>query len=377
MHRLTIRRLALPTLAALALLVPVASAAGFSETKTFSSNELTVSNLVGAVTVTEGGSSFEVTVNVRGSDASKSKVRIETDSDSLRVVFPDSERFVYPELGSSRVRFSPSSSGDGGWLHSLLGLAGDRVEVSKDGRGTEVWADVEIRVPAGGALTVRHGAGAIRASGVEGDLDLGCRAGAIEVEDVVGDVSADTGSGKVVVAGVRGAVLVDTGSGGVEVSRIEGPDVSIDTGSGSVDLEDVTADGEIAIDTGSGRVKMRSVAGRAFSIDTGSGGVEAYAIRADSMMIDTGSGGVELELLAMGDGNFVVDTGSGGITLALPADADCTVEAETGGGRMQVDVASAVDVRGDDDHVSFVLGGGRARVELDAGSGTVRIGNSL
>ena len=297
-----------------AALAGTANAAGFSETKSFATNSLTVTNLIGEIRVTgHDGSGFEVIVDVQGDDASREEVRIETSRNSLTVVFPKSRKYVYPALGAEHeISFRMSDSDS--WLGALLGRS--QVKVSSRGSGLEIWADVEIRVPEGGRLNLRQGAGAVVAKDVAGDLNL------------------DSHYGKVSVVSLDGDLLVDTGSGDVSVVEVRG-DVNIDTGSGDVD---------------------------------GSG------IRAESAMIDTGSGAVGFSFAEMGRGDFDIDTGSGGITLALPATAGCEVQAESDSGGVRVNLANVKNMRReDDDEVEFTVGDGSARVRLDSGSGAIRI----
>ena len=356
----------------LILAVP-AGAAGFSETERFSSNSLTVTNLIGEVRIAgHDGSDFEVVVEVQGGDASRDNVRVKTTGSSLIVEFPDSKRFVYPKLGRGNVSFRPNAND--GWLDALLGRG--EVKVSGSGTGMEVWADLEIRVPDGGRLKLRQGAGEVVAENVDGDLDLDSHWGKVSVESVDGNLIVDTGSGHVDVAGVRGDVAIDTGSGHVDISGVQAEELSVDTGSGRVTLADVSTSGDVYVDTGSGDISLTNVSGDAFKLDTGSGDVNGVGIRAESAVIDTGSGAVELSLTEMGSGDFEIDTGSGRITLGLPTDVSASVYADAGSGGVTVDVDGARDMRRDDDEVFFKIGGGDARVTLDTGSGAIRIVDS-
>ena len=330
------------------------NAAGFSETKSFSSNSLTVTNLIGEVRVAgHDGSDFTVVIDVQGEDASRGSVELETKGNSLAVVFPKSKRYVYPGLDADKtVSFRPSGH-DESWLGALLGSS--TIKVDRRGNGMEVWADVEIRVPEGGRLELRHGAGAVTAKNVEGDLDLDSHYGKVAVDSIDGDLRVDTGSGNVSVAQVRG-------------------DVRIDTGSGDVTLAEMAAAGDVSIDTGSGDVSLTDVSGADFDIDTGSGNIDGNGLRAEGARIDTGSGSVALFLAEMGRNDFDIDTGSGGITLAIPSGAGCRVEADSGSGGVRVDIEGVNDLRREDDgEVEFTVGGGGARVSLDSGSGAIRI----
>jgi len=322
------------------------------EQRSFDSDVLEVRNLIGEIKVEgHGGSGFEVEIDIQGKDASEGRIDIRADGSSLTLVFPEARRFVYPRLGS-RGKTNITMGKNDGFLSRMLGQG--RIEVRGSGDGVEIWADLTIRVPAGGRLEVDHGVGQVDAENVNGDLTLGTHSGHVSAHGIDGSLEVDTGSGHVEVSDIRGDLLADTGSGHVTAERIEGHDVNIDTGSGSVTVEDVRAS------------KLR--------VDTGSGRVSATAIRVDSAEIDTGSGSVTLELDEMGQGDFNIDTGSGSIRLRIPHGASADVQAETGSGGVDLDIGEPVQLRHKDrDQIAFSIGSGGARVRLDTGSGSIRI----
>jgi hypothetical protein len=352
-HRLTV---------ALVLLAATTALAGeFTETLTVDSDALQFANLIGEVRVVQGsGSDYEIVIQVRGDDADRDRIRIEQDGDVVRVVFPvEKERdYVYPPMGRGKTQLHFSENDDeGGFWSKVFGAMGSRrVTVRGKGKGLEVWADVEIRAPRDADTRVRLGVGKAWADGVRGDVTLDTNSGAVFIDDIEGDVLADTGSGSVTISRVRGNVSADTGSGGVEISDAQGDKIHADTGSGSVRVTDAVC------------VKLH--------VDTGSGSVKCLNIAAEGALIDTGSGSVTLELVRMGDGKFLIDTGSGGVTLVLPRDASAVVAADTGSGGVDVDVDGARIERKDRDEVRFTVGGGDARVEVDTGSGGIRIKTS-
>jgi hypothetical protein len=359
-----------------------AVAAEFERTFTFAAEELTVADLIGAVRVEPAtGSEFKVVVRVRGKDADEKLIRFEERSGSraqLVVRFPLDEHrdYVYPEMGpGSRSTFSTRDS-KGDFVSDLLELArGERIEVrGRDWRGAlELWADVSVQVPKGGAMAVALGCGEIDAQRVDGDVDLRVKSGAISGSDVDGTFRADTGSGSVNVRGVRGDVDVDTGSGSVTVAEVEAPrDVRIDTGSGSVRASNIKAR-TLLIDTGSGRVELGAVDVSKLNVDTGSGGVDAERLAADDATIDTGSGGVDLEIVRMGRGSYVVDTGSGGIRIALPEDISAEFDCATGSGSIVADIDGVSLSRRERRAARFTVGDGAADVRLSTGSGSIRL----
>jgi hypothetical protein len=342
-------------------LVPLTHAE-FAVQQRTDADQLLLRNLIGEVNVEgHGGRGFEIEVSVQGADADPERVDVElidgSSEATLNVLFPldQSRSYVYPRMGRSTSKFSPGDSDGSSWLSRMFGGRSRKITVSGRGSGLELWADVTVRVPAGGSLRLEHGVGTIRAGDVEGDLDLDSISGSVEIRQLDGLLSVDVGSGEVI------------------VEQMQGREILIDTGSGAVELSDCRSE-RINIDTGSGRVVIENASGEKLLVDTGSGGVRARGVDVESATIDTGSGAVDLELSGMGRGRFEIDTGSGGINLELPPDASAEIRAESGSGGIRVQVGAGAKVHHEDEHSAvIVVGGGDAEVRLDTGSGAIRI----
>ncbi|MGD9546033.1 MAG: DUF4097 domain-containing protein [Candidatus Krumholzibacteriia bacterium] len=366
----------------LVLLAGVGTGSVLAQDYSFDSDELTVHNMIGRVVVTQAeGDRFEVRVDVRGEDAGQGLVEMVTEEGRkarLAVKFPidQEDDYVYPELGrNSKTTITYEDQGDhgGSWLKKVFaGMTGKRVTVRGHGRGLEVWADITVAVPRGAFLTIENRVGAVSAADVEADLVLDTGSGSVEAANITGDLVADTGSGPVTLTGVRGEVLADTGSGSVEIRDAVGDEIKADTGSGSVFVEGLEA-ATVLIDTGSGSVQADQVVCRKLTIDTGSGGVKARGIEAEAALIDTGSGSVVLQLDRMGEGEYKIDTGSGSIDLVLPGDASARITADTSSGGVHNEFEGAEIGHLDRDEMELVVGGGEARVILDAGSGSITV----
>lgn len=353
-------------LGALGLFAASANGAGFSETIRFSSEELHIGNLIGEVRL-EGhsGSDFEVTVEAKGADAEPDRLNLRTDDGRIArmfVEFPldETRKYVYPELGrSSRTQISFGNdydrNSDDGWMGEVWDmLRGKKIEVRGSGSGMELWTEITVKVPRGKSIRIKNGVGRIYSNDVQANADLDTHSGRVEVADHQGELSIDTGSGSVQIDDARGArINVDTGSGSVRVYDVEGDDVNIDTGSGSV-----TVDG----------VRCKDL-----EVDTGSGGIEAANVHATDISMDTGSGGVDLHVAEMDRGEISIDTGSGGINLRLPRNPSVRVNASTGSGGVQIDLADYELVHKSRNEKRFVIGGGDTRIELETGSGSIRI----
>jgi hypothetical protein len=349
----------LTALAAVALVVLAARPALAQNEWSFDGDRLLVTNLIGEVTVKgHDGSRIMVRAQPQGDDARLLDFQVKQgDRAEFHVVYPfqQSLSYSYPERrgGSTETRVENwvDESSFMEDLHS--GVSGrDRIRIRDSGE-LEAWADLEILVPRGVESRIVLAVGEIRASNVEAALDLDTHSGPVHAENIRGSTNIDTGSGKVVAMSITGNLNVDTGSGSVEVSDVEGDDVRIDTGSGAV-----TAD---------------RIRGRELKIDTGSGSVRTTEVYTEDSVIDTGSGSVTLDLLQLSTGRHVVDTGSGGVTVTIPANASVRIIADTGSGGIDLDVPNAILRRASRDHIELEIGAGDAALEIDTGSGGVKI----
>ncbi len=325
----------------------------------FEGDRLLVTNLAGEVTVRgHDGSRIVIRATPGGSDAGTLDFQVKRGGAAeFHVVYPlnqsQSIRYDRDHGGSTQFRLR-SWSDESSFLEDLYShvSGNERIEIGRRG-DLEAWADLEILVPRGVATRVKLAVGQLKAMNVQAPVDLDTHSGPVTAENISGDTHIDTGSGSVAASTIRGSLNVDTGSGRVEVSDVEGDEVSIDTGSGSVTVERARAS--------------------QLEVDTGSGSVRTTEIYAGESNIDTGSGSVTLDLMELEGGDHMVDTGSGGVTIILPANASARIFAETGSGGINLDVPDARLRRMSRDLVELEIGDGRANIEIDTGSGGIKI----
>lgn len=147
---------------------------------------------------------------------------------------------------------------------------GDRVVLVSDFKGgmwrgnREAWVQLEVRTPAGLALTVDDGSGSITIDNVRAAVRVDDGSGSIKIRNV-GPLEIDDGSGSIVAEDVSGDVDIVDGSGSITVAGVSGT-VTIDDGSGSINVRDVQQDLKIE-DAGSGSVNIKNVQG---SVETDS-----------------------------------------------------------------------------------------------------------
>ncbi len=347
------------------------------ERRTFSAQQgatVDVENLVGEVMV-EGTASGDIeivaTIHAEGGDLADaqtllSSLVIEFDEDrngvDVEVIFPvdrfDKFRYPQPGRGSSNTRTTYRNR---------------RVTVTSraDDDAVTLYVDFEIRVPAGIAVDIENSVGNISATGMQGDFTADTGSGDVTAQDGTGDVSADTGSGDVTVSGYTGDVSADTGSGDVEIDNVTG-EVSADTGSGDILLTDVEA-ARVEADTGSGNIEMERVSGSIYA-DTGSGDIIGEDLSgATTISADTGSGDVRLAGDMSQIEQIEIDTSSGDVELTMTSIPGMRITVETGSGNINVNLPGLTTISSRRSYFRGEVGDGGARVNIDTGSGGVRI----
>ena len=340
--------------AALAALALPALTQAQTERFTLDGPEVAIYNLAGTLKV-EGGSGDKVLVEVTRAGRDAQRLSVQTGDvrgrPAIRIRYPD-DRIVYPQLGyDSRSTFTVGEDGTFGDDGNRRGQDGRRVEVRSRGDGMDAHADVRVVVPTGKTVFIRHGVGEATIENVDGRLNISVAASRVRATHV------------------RGALTLDTGSGGVEVSDMTG-DLTLDAGSGGATLDGVRG-GRLNMDVGSGSLRGRDIDVPELTADVGSGGVRLSGVKTPRLHLETGSGGSDIELLGPVE-DVQVEAGSGGVTLRLPASLGATVDVETGSGGIDSDFEVKVS-RMERHALHGTVGDGRARVRIEAGSGTVRL----
>lgn len=325
------------------------------ERHTVSGQAVAIYNLVGRMTVRGGGGS-DVAVEVTRRGADGADLRIETGPidrhdrqwQSLRVVYP-ADRIIAPDLGSrSRTRLKVRADGTFG---DAGRNRGEEITIAGSGRGMEASADLTITIPGGKRVGVYLAVGEVTVRNVNGDLEVDVARADVSATDVSGSLEIDTGSGAVDVRTVDGNLSVDTGSGAITIVRMQGDRFSAETGSGSIDGSGITAQ-SVSAETGSGNVELRGLAATRASVETGSGDVTLSMMRAtDVLTIETGSGDVEIQ---------------------VPGDLSAQIDFETGNGQIETDFPITIR-RHSRDHVRGQIGDGAGRIQIETGSGDVRL----
>lgn len=213
----------------------------------------------------------------------------------------------------------------------------------------DVSTDYTIEVPPDTALRSVSGSGDLTVSGLAGPLTITSGSGDVKVAQIQGDVHMHDGSGDVRMENVRGAVEIVDGSGDVMLQSVGG---------------------RVRVTTGSGDIILKSP-GDAVTLHNGSGDIRVTGAAAD-LRARSGSGTLSVSGAPATGSYWELRTGSGDVNLRLPSDASFRLFASTRMGDVRSDLPWTVLERSRHE-LRAVLGQGAARVEVQTGSGDVRL----
>jgi len=207
----------------------------------------------------------------------------------------------------------------------------------------------EITVPESTQLRSSSGSGSQTISDITGPVEVNTGSGGLKLSSIGAGVRAHTGSGSIEIEGANGSVYARTGSGSINATNVAGG-FDGQTGSGHLTLEQSAA-GSVHAQTGSGGLELRHVKG--------------------SLQAEAGSGDVRVEGQATGE--WMIRTGSGSVQLRLPDNASFDLDAHTGSGSINLNHPVTVQGSIGRREVKGKVGGGGVPVEVQTGSGSIKI----
>lgn len=324
-----------------------------------STRPFAVENLLGSMRVTSGSADAVVVVATvhAEDDALASAVRLEEvrGDDGVRTI-----RVRYPS--TPRVLRYPRRARHGGHEWNGFLFFGDANSERYDGhryrvsphRGTLLYADVEIQVPARVAEAVfLERVGELQAEGLEGKLSFRVSSADLRLDRLRGDVDVSGSSGDIRASNISGAWRSHFSSGDCALERFEGSSAAFHTSSGDVVVRGLVAD-RLSIETSSGDAHIRD------------GDVRELDAEASSGDLSFDSAGQRLA-------RATVHSSSGDVQLALAADASFHAEADQSSGDMRVRFEDGERRYRRRELVSFRRGTGGADIRVRTSSGDFTI----
>ena len=211
---------------------------------------------------------------------------------------------------------------------------GGRVEVTASGRkGRDRHRSYIVSVPAWLEVEIRGRELNVRVEGLEAGLNVTTRDGDISIRDHTGEVVART---------LEGFMEVRRSSGRFDLTSLD-DDVS---------LSDVRGD---------------------LYIKANDGDIELVDIDAKTVFANTVDGHIEFSGVLHPDGEYELVTHDGDILFAVPADVGADVSVSTYDGELETDFPIMLQRLESGRELNFALGGGGARVRLQAFDGAIRL----
>lgn len=215
-----------------------------------------------------------------------------------------------------------------------------------------VSVDYTIEAPPDAQVRLQNGSGDLTVAGLAGPVEATTGSGNVTLQQISGDVRATAGSGDIHLGGIKGSAEITTGSGDVAITSVGGR-VRVDTGSGDITL--AGPGGAVAVRNGSGDIRVSGAAA--------------------DLTIHSGSGDLAVSGSPAAGAYWELHTGSGTVGLSVPAGASFRFFAQTRRGDIGANLPMTVLER-QSHQLRAVVGQGSARVEVETGSGDIRLNPS-
>ena len=223
-----------------------------------------------------------------------------------------------------------------------------------EGRGTRLWVDLEVQVPAGRRqASFRNLVGRIEAEGLEGTLRFDVGSADLRLRKLDGEITLEGDSGDIRASGIRGNWTSDFASGDCRVDDFEGQ--------------------RFRFHADSGDLAARNVRAQSVETETASGDVLVSSADIEDFQADAASGDIAVDVAGSRLASFRVTTASGNVSLGLPAAAAFDAEADQSSGDMTVGFAEGTAMHDDEALVGFRHGTGGARIRVTTASGDFSI----
>lgn len=207
--------------------------------------------------------------------------------------------------------------------------------------------------------------GSISLVNLSGDQDFTTSGGSISVKGVAGNISGRTSGGSITVSDSEDQIDLVTSGGSISASNCKGA-VKLTTSGGSLDLSNLN--GEIEAITSGGAIQGHHIRGE-LSAKT-SGGSIGLSHLSCSLETGTSAGSVNLQFDELGK-YIKANVSAGNITLQLPKNKGLNLNLSAG--KIKTSALSNFSGSTVDNRIEGKLNGGGIPVDVDAGSGSIRL----
>jgi DUF4097 and DUF4098 domain-containing protein YvlB len=199
------------------------------------------------------------------------------------------------------------------------------------------------------------------ASGRRVDFEITLpRAYGVTIDAVYAEATVQDVDGPISIENVQGDLVVRGGRGDVRLESVEG-DVLVENVRGRVHAE--TVNKNIRVTGATGDVDAESV----------NGSIHIAAVDGLSVSAESVNGSLQFDGAIRPGGRYRLSSHNGSIRVNVPAGTDATVSVATHTGNVEADFPVQLTNMVTRGRMSFVLGDGGARLDLESFSGTIRL----
>jgi hypothetical protein len=309
---------------------------------------------VGCATVAQESASFDRTLSVTG----PVRLDLSNGSGSVRITGSATGQVrIHGDVRRHAFFFGHTYSAREVADHPPIEQQGNVIRIGEQGRRmfsagmgyTNLTIEYVIEVPKETEIETRVGSGSQTVRDVHGPVKLVSGSGRVSADTIGEDVQIVSGSGSIEASGVGGEFHGTAGSGGVSARNIHG-DVRVATGSGSISV--ARPDARVNAKTGSGSIVVQGAN--------------------DSLTAMAGSGSLTIDGNPSPSSFWELHTGSGSVNLGLPANGSFRLNAVARSGKIQAGIPIVIEEQSRRE-LRARVGSGAARIEVQTGSGTIRI----
>jgi DUF4097 and DUF4098 domain-containing protein YvlB len=230
---------------------------------------------------------------------------------------------------------------------------------------TSLSISIKVFAPQNTATRLRTSGGNVALNNLTGEQDFATSGGNLNIETVTGKINGRTSGGNIHITGSKDDMDLSTSGGNIDAENCTGT-LKLQTSGGSVELDNLK--GNIKAVTSGGNVKGRTVEGELYA--STSGGNVSLTDLSSSVEAKTSGGNITVEIKQLG--KYVkLRNSAGNIDLQLPKSKG--VDLDLHGDKINVSELSNFSGSKDDNSLVGKLNGGGIPINVDAGSGRIRV----
>lgn len=352
-------------------------------------SEVKIENLLGHVTVQQGGPGLTVkaTVVAGGKDQAAAQalanligIRVRHDHDGLVIhihypvnqytsyqyVLPKDARTDHHAIHFLGMTFHPFDSSS-----SSLKYQHQHVSVYQGhDKGVPLHVDLVVSMPTDSHVKIDNHVGAIQAANLKGSLSLESDSGDISARHVSGRLTVDSDSGDTLASDITGPLKIESDSGDVTITAINGA-TTVEADSG--DIHATRLDGsQLKLDSDSGDIRVSGASGTLLA-DADAGDVHIDGLGSVPWLkVESDAGDIVISGNLAGVTNFKLDSDAGDITLVTrqpPA-----VRLDIAASDIRVDWPGVRNMQSSNGHYTANIGAatGQGRIRTDTGDVTLK-----